>query len=91
VRIILNLAALNDLDIKMADIENADLTAPITEKVWTVLGPEFGDDAEKHALIVWDLYGLNSAGAEFRNHFAECMKQLGWKPCHFDHDLWMKA
>jgi hypothetical protein len=31
--------ALNDLDVKMADIENAYLTAQITEKVWTVLGP----------------------------------------------------
>jgi hypothetical protein len=45
------LAALNDLDVKMADIENTYLTAPITEKVWTVLGPEFGDDAESvHSL-----------------------------------------
>jgi hypothetical protein len=35
----LTLAALNDLDVKMADIESAYLTAPITEKVWTVLGP----------------------------------------------------
>jgi hypothetical protein len=38
-RISLNLDALNNLDVKMADIENAYLTAPITEKVWTVLGP----------------------------------------------------
>jgi hypothetical protein len=35
------LAALNDLDDKMADNENAYLTAPITEKIWTVLVPEF--------------------------------------------------
>jgi hypothetical protein len=35
----LTLAPLNDLDVKIADIENAYLTAPITEKVWTVLGP----------------------------------------------------
>jgi hypothetical protein len=35
----LTLAALNDLDVKMADIENAYLTEPITEKVWDVLGP----------------------------------------------------
>jgi hypothetical protein len=74
VRIDLTLAALNDLDVKMADIENAYLTAPITEKVCTVLGPEFGDDAGKRALIVRDLYGLKSAGAAFRNHVAECMK-----------------
>jgi hypothetical protein len=39
VRIALTLAALNYLDVKMADIENAYLMAPITEKVWTVLGP----------------------------------------------------
>jgi hypothetical protein len=43
----LTLDALNDLDVKMAYIENAYLTAPIPEKVWTVLGPEFGDDTGK--------------------------------------------
>jgi hypothetical protein len=87
----LTLAALNNLDFKMADIENAYLTAPIAEKVWTVLGPEFGDDAGKRALIVRDLCGLNSARATFRNHLSECMKHLVWNPCLTDRDLWMKA
>jgi hypothetical protein len=73
VRIALTLAALNDLDVKMSDIENAYLTAPLTEKVWTMLGPEFGDDAVKRALIVRPLYGLKSSGAAFRNHLSECM------------------
>jgi hypothetical protein len=91
VRIALTLAALNDLDVKMADIENAHLMAPLTEKVWSVLGPEFGYDAGKRALIVRALYGLNSTGAAFRTHLAECMKHLGWKPCRDDRDLWMKA
>jgi hypothetical protein len=91
VRIALALAALNDLDVKMADIKNAYLMAPITEKVWNVIGPEFGDDAGKRALIVRALYGLKSAGADFRNHLAECMKHLGWHPCRADSDLWMKA
>jgi hypothetical protein len=91
VRIALTLAFLNDLDVKMADIENAYLTAPIIEKVWTVLGPEFRDDAGKRALIVRYLYGLKSAGSAFRNQVAECMKHLGWNPCRSDRDLWMKA
>jgi hypothetical protein len=91
VRIALTLATLNDLDVKMADIENAYLAAPITEKVWTVLGPEFGDDAGKRALIVRALYGLKSAGAALINHLAECMKHLGWHPCRTDRDLLMKA
>ena len=50
----------------MADIENAYLTDPITEKIWTVLVPEVGDDAGKYALIVRALYGLKSAGAVFQ-------------------------
>jgi hypothetical protein len=91
VRVSLTLAALNDLDIKMADIENAYLTAPITEKVWTVLGPEFGDDAGNRAFIVRALHGLKSAGTDFRNHFAEYMNHLGRNPCRSDRDLWMKA
>jgi hypothetical protein len=87
----LNLDVLDDLDVKMADIENAYLTVPITEKVWTVLGPEFGDDAGKCALIVRMLYGLKSASVAFRYNLAECMTYLGWKPCCTDRDLWAKA
>jgi hypothetical protein len=90
-RIDLTLAVLNALNVKMADIENAYLAAPITEKIWTMLGPEFGDDAGKRALIVRAIYGLKYAGAAFRNHFAECMKYLGWEQCRADRDLWMKA
>lgn len=47
VRIALTLAVLNDLEVKTADIENAYLTAPVGEKIWCRLGPEFGADAGK--------------------------------------------
>jgi hypothetical protein len=90
VRIALTLAALNDLDVMMGDIENAYLAAPLTEKFWTVLGPEFGDDAGKRALVVRALYGLKSVGAAFRNRLVSCMDHLGWKLCLADQDLWMK-
>jgi hypothetical protein len=73
VHIALTLAALNDLEVKMADIENAYLTAPVLEKIWCVLGPEFGANAGKQAIIVRSLYGLKSSGASFRNHLADCM------------------
>jgi hypothetical protein len=52
VRIAPTLDAVKYVDVKMAEIENAYLTAQIAEKVWTVLGPEFGDDAGNRALIV---------------------------------------
>jgi hypothetical protein len=76
VRIALTLAALNDLEVKTANIQNAYLTALVAEKIWCVLGPEFGDDAGKQAIVVRLLYRLKSAGAAFRNHLADCMRHL---------------
>ena len=42
IRIGLLIAALNDLEVFSADIQNAYLTSPCEEKIWTILGPEFG-------------------------------------------------
>ena len=52
VRIALTLVSLSKLEVKAGDVENAYITAPITEKVWTILGLEFGADAGKRAIIV---------------------------------------
>jgi hypothetical protein len=90
VRISITLAEINDLDVMMGDIENAYLTAPITEEVWNVLGSEVGEEDGKRSLIVRALYDLKSASAAFRNHLTSCMDHLGWKPCLADRDLWMK-
>ena len=38
VMISLTLAALNDFPVKVANIHNTYITAPFTEKIWTVLG-----------------------------------------------------
>jgi hypothetical protein len=65
--------------------------APITENVWTILGPEFGEVAGKTAVIVRALYGLKSAGAAFRAHLASCMRELGYTSCKVDPDLWLKS
>ena len=90
VRIALTIAALNDLDVKTSDIQNAYLTAPCKEKVYTILGAEFGKDQGRRAYIVRALYGLNSVGASFSRHLADCMRHLGYKPCGTDGDLWMR-
>ena len=76
VRIALTVAALNDLQVKTSDIENAYLTAPTEEKLYTVLGPEFGENKGRTATIVRALYGTKSAGASFRNHLADCMLRV---------------
>jgi hypothetical protein len=67
VRIALTIAALNDLEVRGADIENAYITAPNRERVWTLLGPEWGPDAGKKAIIIRAQNGLKSAGASFQN------------------------
>jgi hypothetical protein len=85
------MAALNDLNVKVGDVLNAYITTPITKKVWTVLGPEFGIDAGKSAIIVHALYGLKSAGAVFCAHLASFMHQMGYTSYKADPDLWYKA
>jgi len=92
VRIALLMASLNDLEVKVGDVLNAYITAPITEKVWMVLGAEFGSDAGRSAIIVRALlYGLKSAGAAYRAHLASFMRQMGNTACKADPDLWYKA
>ncbi len=63
----------------------------VKEKVWTILGPEFGLDSGKSAITVCALYGLKSAGAAFRAHLASFMPQMGYTSCKADPDLWLKA
>jgi hypothetical protein len=65
VRLALTIASLNDLDVIVEDVLNAYITAQVKEKVWTVLGPEFGHDAGRSAIIVRALYRLKCAGAAF--------------------------
>jgi hypothetical protein len=91
VRIALLMATLNDLNVKVGDVLNAYITAPITKKLWTVLGPEFCIDAGKSAIIVRALHGLKSACAAFCTHLASFIQQMGYISCKADPDLWYTA
>ena len=84
VRIALLMAALYNRKVKVGDVLNAYITAPITEKVWMVLGPKFGADAGKSAIIVGALYGLKSSGAAFWERLASFMRKMGYTSCKGD-------
>jgi Reverse transcriptase (RNA-dependent DNA polymerase) len=90
VRIAFVLAALNDLDILAADIGNEYLNAFFAEKVYTVTGPKFGDEAGRIAVTVRALYGLKSSGAAWHAYFAQSLHDLGFLSCKSDPDMWRR-
>ena len=90
VRIALLIAALNELDVLSCDIQNAYLTAPCRERVFTVAGDEFGSDSGKTMIITRALYGLKSAGASFRAFLGEHLYDMGYRPCMADPDVWLR-
>ena len=91
VRIAFLIAALNDLDVLSADVQNAYLNAPTKERVYTTAGLEFGPQyVGRPVLIVRALYGLKSSGARWRDHMAATLREGGFFSCYADPDVWMR-
>ena len=80
----LTVATLNYLQVRTADIKNAYTQATVDTKIWTLLGPEFGMDDGKPAVVVTALYGIKSAGTIFWNHLDDCTKHMEYIPCPAD-------
>ena len=91
IRIALTYAALNNLQVFGADIQNAYLQAPTSERHYIICGPEFGlENVGKKALIVRALYGGKSAGADYWRHVRAAMDDMGFESCKADPDVWMQ-
>jgi hypothetical protein len=89
-RICLVAAELNDLDTMVGDISSAYLEAETKEKVCFTAGPEFGK-LEGHTFIIFKaLYGLRTSGASWHQRFSDTLRDLGYKPCKADNDVWIK-
>ena len=89
IRIALTIAALNDLNIEVCNIQNAYSTAPMKEKRYIIAGSEFGSNTGKVILIVRALYGLKTSGAAFRFFLAETFDEIGFKLLYADPDVWI--
>ena len=86
------LAALNDLDVLAADIQNAYLSAPITEKYYVMTGDEFPLELQNRpAKVVRALYGLPLAGKAFTSFLQKNLEQLGYIPTKGDKDVYMRS
>jgi len=78
-----------NLPVLGADIRNAYLQAPSSEKHFIICGPEFGIENEgRVALIHRALYGGKVAGRDFWHHLRDCMGQLGFTSSRADPDVW---
>jgi hypothetical protein len=84
------IAALNDLDILGANVQNAYINAKTTEKVCFIAGPAFGSNQGRPCEIVRALYGLKSSGARWRDHMAGILRKLGFVSSKADPDIWIR-
>ncbi len=89
IRITLTHAALLGLPILGADIRNAYLQAPSSEKHYVICGLEFGIENEgRVGLIRRALYGGKVAGRDYWHHLCDCMGHLGFSSSRADPDVW---
>ena len=87
VRLAFLIAALNDLNIFVADIGNAYINAMTKKKVYMTAGKEFGDRAGQTVIIIRALYGLKSIGAAWRSHLAQTLRDMNFKSSYVDPDV----
>lgn len=86
------LAALNDLKVLLADVQNAYLQSKTGERQWTCAGLEFGpENVGRPVKIVQALYGLRSSGKCWRETLAQSLREAGFSSCKADNDVWMRA
>ena len=90
VRILLLVAALNDLELSGCDVQNAFLSADNLEKHWIRAGPEFGAEQGKVFIVRRALYGLKSASAAFRSFMAKRLDEIGFRSSIADSDVWLR-
>ena len=81
----------NNLKVLAADIGNAYLHAKTSEKLYTILGEEYGSLGGKILAFDRGLYGLRSLGARFHEHLGDILRKMDLFPSNADPDLWMKG
>jgi hypothetical protein len=89
-RICVVAAETNGLSIMVGDISSAYLEAYTKEKVYFIAGPEFGPLEGNLLIIEKALYGLRTSGASWHQRFSDTLRDLKYKPCFADNDVWMK-
>ena len=85
IRVAFVLAAMNKLEVCAADVSTSFLYGKTREKLYVIVGKEFGEHAGKRILIDKRLYGLQSSAARFNEKLASTLRQMKFKTCKADH------
>jgi hypothetical protein len=89
-RMVAFLSELNGLNLWATDIGNAYLEARMSELLFIIASPEFGD-LEGHMLVIYKaLYRLCSSGLRWHERFSACLRDMGFFPCKAEPDIWMR-
>ena len=94
-RILMTIAAANNLDFLTGDIGNAYLNANTKEKIYTCAGAEFevvGMMTEGTLLkVIKAVYGIPTSGNSWHAHLLYTLREMVYKPTRFDLDVWIRG
>lgn len=81
---------MNNLDVYKADVSTSFLYGKIREKIFRIVGKEFGKNEGKRMLLDKGLYGLSSSAAKFHDKLDLTLRSMGFVPSKVHYDLWMR-
>jgi hypothetical protein len=79
------------MDQLCGDVGNTYVNAFTNEKVYAVTGKEFWESLAGSVIIIKKaLYGLRTSSERWYAHFADSLCGIGFKPTHYDKDVWIR-
>jgi len=90
VKILFVVAALKKFKVIAADVASAYVQSLTGELVYAIAGQEFGPWQGNILIIVKALYELKSSVAMWHHKFSDNLRDMGFRPCHADIDIWVR-
>ena len=90
-RLILSIAAQQDMEIEQMDVCTAFLNAPLPEDEQMIMKAPKGYPSETgYVRLLKSLYGLKQAPREWNIMLDKCIRKMGYKRCRLDRCLYFK-
>ena len=90
IQLAFQLCALNDLRVYTADVGNDYLHGITKEKMYIIVGSEFGELKGKPLIVYKSCYILKSSSARWHEYLAANIRKLNFLPSKVDPDLYIR-